>query len=69
MLRCTCLFVVGAMLQLVVGDLDNSWLRYPWSAIAAVNYLYLLVLAYALEDRWKWVRPLRDARASVVALA
>lgn len=57
------------VLQIAVGDLDNSFLRYPWSAIAAVNYLYLLVLAYSMEDRWKWVRSLRDARQSVVALA
>ena len=57
------------MLQLIVGDFSNGWLRYPWSAIAAINYLYLLVLAYAFEDRWKWLRSLRDTRSSVVALA
>ena len=68
-LRCVCLAGLGAVLQIAVGDLDNSFLRYPWSAIAAVNYLYLLVLAYAMEDKWRWVRSLRDARASVVALA
>lgn len=57
------------MLQLVVGDLSVGWLHYPWSAIVAVNYLYLLVLTYAFEDRWRWVQSLRDARSSVVALA
>lgn len=57
------------MLQLVVGDLNLGWLHYPWSAIVAVNYLYLLVLVYAFEERWRWVQSLRDARSSVVALA
>lgn len=68
-LRCVSLAVVGMVLQVAVGDLDNSFLRYPWSAIAAVNYLYLLVLAYVMEDRWQWVRDLRSGHSSVVSLA
>lgn len=68
-LRCVGLAAAGVVLQIAVGDLDNSFLHYPWSAIAAVNYLYLLVLAYAMEDRWQWVRDLRSGHSSVVALA
>ena len=68
-LRCTCLVVAGVALQLSVGDWGNDWLRYPWSAIAAINYLYLLVLGYAFEDKWQWVKGLRSRQSSVVSLA
>ena len=61
--------MAGAALQLSVGDWDNDWLRYPWSAIAAINYLYLLVLGYAFEDKWQWVKGLRSRQSSVVSLA
>lgn len=67
-LRLACIVVVGVVLQLVVGTIDASPLRYPWSAIVAINYLYLLVLAYAMEDKWRWVRSLRSRHSSVVAL-
>ena len=67
-LRCTCLFLVGASLQFAIGDCNNGWLRYPWSAILAINYLYLLVVLYAFENRWSWVRRLRDGYSSVVSL-
>lgn len=60
---------MGVVLQLAVGDFDASWLHYPWSAIVAVNYLYLLVLCYAMEDKWPWAKGLRSQHSSVVALA
>ena len=68
-LRCVLLFVVGIALQLVVGDFGVAWMRYPWSVIVAINYLYLLVLCYAMEDKWPWARGLRSQHSSVVALA
>lgn len=60
--------MVGVALQLAVGDFEASWLRYPWSAIVAINYLYLLVLCYAMEDKWPWAKGLRSVQSSVVAL-
>lgn len=63
------LIVLGVALQLTVGDFDASWLRYPWSAIVAVNYLYLLVLCYTLDDKWQWLKSLRSRQSSVVSLA
>ena len=68
-LRSALIFVVGVVLQLVVGDLDNSFLSYPWGLILAVNYLYLLIVASVQSDKWKWVKQLSDHYASVSALA
>ena len=68
-LRCALLFVVGTTLQLAIGDIDSSWLRYPWGLILAVNYLYLLVVAYVLRDKWRWLRQLADDKACISSLA
>lgn len=67
-MRCLLLFVVGIVLQCVVGDFDNGFLRYPWGLILAVNYLYLLVLLHFQRDKWRWVYRLSDHYASVSAL-
>lgn len=67
-MRCLLLFVVGIVLQCVVGDFDNGFLRYPWGLILAVNYLYLLVLLHFQRDKWRWVNRLSDHYASVSAL-
>ena len=67
-LRCLLLFVVGVVLQCVVGDFDNGFLRYPWGLILAVNYLYLLILLHFQRDKWRWVNRLSDHYASVSAL-
>ena len=67
-IRCLLLFAVGVVLQCVVGDLDNSFLRYPWGLILAVNYLYLLILLHFQRDKWRWVNRLSDHYASVSAL-
>ena len=56
-LRCALLFVVGAVLQLVLGDFDNGFLRYPWGLIFAINYLYLLLLVYVQGSHTKSARP------------
>ena len=68
-LRCALIFAVGVVLQLVVGDLDNSFLRYPWGLILVVNYLYLIVLANIYAPKWQWVKRLSDHYASASALA
>ena len=67
-IRCLLLFVVGIVLQCVVGDFDNGFLRYPWGLILAVNYLYLLILLHFQRSKWRWVNRLSDHYASVSAL-
>ena len=56
-------------MQLAVGDIDSSLLHYPWGLILAVNYLYLLVVAYAMRNRWRWLRQLGDDKACLSSLA
>ena len=67
--RCALLFVAGTALQMIFGDLDNGFLRYPWGLIIALNYLYLLVLIHFQKHRWKWLGQLADHYACSSALA
>lgn len=68
-LRCALLFMVGVVLQIVLGDFDNKFLRYPWGLILSVNYLYVLLLIYIQSAKWKWLKQLYDGYASVSSLA
>ena len=68
-LRCALLFLVGTTLQLAVGDFDNSFLRYPWGLILAINYCYILILLNSLTDKWKWLKQLGDGYACISSLA
>ena len=67
--RCALLFAAGTALQIIFGDIDNSFLRYPWGLIIAINYLYLLVLIHFQTDKWPWLKRLYDGYACVSALA
>ena len=67
--RCALLFVAGTALQMIFGDIDNGFLRYPWGLIIALNYLYLLVLIHFQKHRWKWLGQLADHYACTSALA
>ncbi len=67
--RCALLFVAGTALQMIFGDLNNEFLRYPWGLIIALNYLYLLVLIHFQKHRWKWLGQLADHYACTSALA
>ena len=67
--RCASLFVAGTALQMIFGDIDNGFLRYPWGLIIALNYLYLLVLIHFQKHRWKWLGQLADHYACTSALA
>ena len=68
-LRCALLFLAGTMLQMAFGDVDNSFLRYPWGLIIAVNYVYLLVLIHFQQERWPWLKRLSDHYACTSSLA
>lgn len=54
---------------MTVGDIDNSFLRYPWGAILAVNYLYVLVVLRVQSDKWLCLRQLWDRCACISSLA
>ena len=45
--RCALLFLAGTALQLYIGNVDTSFLAYPWGLVGAVNYLYILIILYA----------------------
>lgn len=67
--RYALLFIAGAVFQFICGDFDKSILGHPWGAVAAVNYLYVLILLYAKSDSWKWAQKLYDRYAMVSSLA
>lgn len=66
--RCGVIAVLGAVLQLLLGEFSNEFLRYPWGLILAVNYLYVLLLVYVQSARWKWLQQLFDGYAMVSTL-
>ena len=39
--RCALLLVAGMALQFLWGNVNPSFLTYPWSLVLVVNYLYL----------------------------
>ncbi|MBE6181604.1 MAG: cytochrome c biogenesis protein ResB [Rikenellaceae bacterium] len=68
-LHCACLFGVGVLLQLLIGDLDNRFFAHPRGMILAFNYLYLLILAYIFEDKIPIFRQLRLGNTATAALS
>lgn len=67
--RCAWLFAAGTALHLLLGPLHPSFLAYPWGAILAVNYLYLLVLLYTMAGKWTWVKTLYNRQACIAAFS
>ena len=59
---------MGTTLQLAFGDVPAHLLHWPWNAVIAANYLYLLVLAFAFSDRSRFLRTLWDDRACVSSM-
>ena len=68
LVRCALLFVAGMALQFIGGNVNPSFLAYPWNLVLVANYLYLLVLLYTKQDAWKFVRGLYDRPATLVSL-
>ncbi len=68
-LHCALLFIAGAVLQLLTGNAGSSLLRHPWGAVVAINYLYLLILAYSKAEQWRWIRSLYDHHSMTASLA
>ena len=61
-IRCICLLLAGAALQFLAGPADATLLAYPWGVIAAVNYLYLLIILSSNREKWQWVQSLYNRR-------
>jgi hypothetical protein len=68
-LRCALLFTVGAALQYLIGNASGTFLKHPWGAVIAVNYLYILILAYSKSAQWKWIKSIYDSFAMTASLA
>ncbi len=66
---CALLLTAGAVFQFIFGGMDRSFLKQPWGAIIAINYLYLLILTYAKSDRWDWAKKLYDRYSMTASLA
>lgn len=68
-INCACLFLVGTIFQLIFGDLDNSFLHFPWGMILAAIYIYLLFLINYLADKHPRLYRLYDHYACITSLA
>ena len=67
--RCALLFLAGTALQLCIGSVDASFLSYPWGLVAAVSYLYLLIILYACQKRLKFVKRMYDRPSYITSLS
>ena len=43
-LCCALLFLLGTVIQLIWGGIPPQFLSYPWSIVAALVYVYALIL-------------------------
>ena len=67
--RCALLFLTGTALQLCIGNVDASFLTYPWGLVGAVNYLYILIILYACREKLKFVKRLYDRPSYITSLS
>ncbi len=66
--RCALLLLAGTALQLLSGGINHSLLSYPWGAVLAVNYLYLLIMLYAFSGRMAWIKTLYNKEACISSM-
>ena len=67
--RCALLLLAGMALQLCIGNVDTSFLAYPWGLVGAVNYLYILIILYAYKEKLRFVRRMYDRPSYIASLA
>ena len=67
--RCALLFLAGTALQLCIGNVDASFLFYPWILVVVMNYLYILILLYTKQDEVKCIKRIYDRPAYLTSLA
>lgn len=68
-INCACLFLAGIIFQLIFGDLNNSFLHFPWGMIIAAIYIYSLFLINYLADKHPRLHRLYDHYACIASLA
>ena len=66
--RCVLLFLVGTALQFMWGNVNASFLTYPWNLCVAVNYLYLHILMYSYAGKYSRIKTLYDRPATLTSL-
>ncbi len=69
MQRCALLLLAGTMLHLLFGEINPSFLSYPWGLVLALNYVYLLILLRMNAQKWKWVQSWYHQPAYITSLA
>lgn len=69
MKRYTYLLGVGMAFQFFLGEINPSFLAYPWGLVLAINYLYVLIFLVIRSDQWKWVKGEYDRPASIASLS
>ena len=68
-LCCALLFLLGTVIQLIWGGIPPHFLSYPWSIVAALVYVYALILIQSLSDRFPRLRRLSDPYAGFASIA
>jgi ResB-like family. len=46
-----------------------NFLHHPWGLIAALIYLYILIVIYVLRDRFTWMKKFSDTKACIITSA
>jgi hypothetical protein len=67
-LQSLLLFVAGAVLQILFGDVPSHLLAAPWGVVVAVCYLYVLIVAYSFSNRVSFFRFLYSPQNSIATL-
>ncbi len=65
---CICLLLTGAVLQFFCGEVDNSCLAYPWSAVIFLNFSGILVFLFFRCENHKFFRSLFSENAGIAVL-
>lgn len=66
---CALPILAGTVFQLFIGKIDTSFLKYPWGAIIALIYIYILISLYTFSNRWKWVKDFYSPTSSIAFMS
>lgn len=67
-LQSLLLLVAGVVLQILFGEVPSHLLAAPWGVVAAVCYLYLLIVAYSFSNKVSLFRFLYSPQNSIATL-
>ena len=63
------IIIAGIALQLLLGNFNNTFLRYPIGAILAIAYVYSLYVIQTMSEQKPWIRSLYDYKASITSMS